>query len=418
MTRFNRFRRTLMQWTGSLPLLGALPLSKLAQAQGAEQPAASGTPPAGGTRAPRFAYVGTYTFDAPGGTAGGPPARGIYVLAPRGDAWSQVQVVESANPSFLAVHPNQRCLYAINEIDVYEGRATGTAEAYAIDPRDGRLTLLNRQPLSLSGTIPAHVAVSPDGQHLAVALYGGGAYNVLPIGADGRLGSVSGLFKDTGSGPDTARQEAPHAHMVLFDPTGRHILGTDLGTDRINVFALEDGKLTPRDRAQLKPGGGPRHLALHPSGKLLYVISELDSTVACHGYDPATGRVLDERQRIATTPADYTGQKSGAALVMHPSGRFLYASNRRLKSEHPLADSIAAFSIDPASGRLAALQYWSEGLRFPRALTMADDGRHLYALSQKGDTILRLRIDDATGRLDQPAVVSNVPTPVCLVFAG
>lgn len=346
------------------------------------------------------------------------PARGIYVLAPRGDAWSQVQVVESANPSFLAVHPNQRCLYAINEIDVYEGRATGTAEAYAIDPRNGRLTLLNRQPLSLSGTIPAHVAVSPDGQHLAVALYGGGAYNVLPIGADGRLGSVSGLFKDTGSGPDTARQEAPHAHMVLFDPTGRHILGTDLGTDRINVFALEDGKLTPRDRAQLKPGGGPRHLALHPSGKLLYVISELDGTVACHGYDPATGRVLDERQRIATTPADYTGQKSGAALVMHPSGRFLYASNRRLKSEHPLADSIAAFSIDPASGRLAALQYWSEGLRFPRALTMADDGRHLYALSQKGDTILRLRIDDATGRLDQPAVVSNVPTPVCLVFAG
>lgn len=215
--------------------------------------------------------------------------------------------MESANPSFLAVHPSQRFLYAINEIDVYEGRATGTAEAYAIDPRDGRLTLLNRQPLSLSGTIPAHAAVSPDGHHLAVALYGGGAYNVLPIGADGRLGTVSGIFKDTGSGPDTERQEAPHAHMVLFDPTGQRVLGTDLGTDRINVFALENGQLAPRDRAQLKPGSGPRHLALHPSGKLLYVINELDGTVACHGYDPPRGACWRSTSacppRRPTTPA-------------------------------------------------------------------------------------------------------------------
>jgi 6-phosphogluconolactonase (cycloisomerase 2 family) len=327
-----------------------------------------------------------------------------------------VQVVESANPSFLAVHPNQRFLYAINEIDVYEGRPTGTAEAYAIHPQDGKLTLLNRQPLSLSGTIPAHVAVSPDGHHLAVSLYGGGAYNVLPIEADGKLGAVSGIFKDTGTGP-TPEQEAPHAHMMLFDAAGKHVLGTDLGTDRINVFAIDGGKLAPRDRAQLKPGSGPRHLALHPSGTTLYVINELDGTVAAHGYDAATGRVLEERQRISTTPADYTGQKSGAALMLHPSGRFLYATNRRLKSDHPLADSVAAFSID-ASGKLTPLQYWSEGLRFPRALTMAADGSHLYALSQKGDTILRLRIDPQTGKLDQPVVVAKVPTPVCLVFAA
>ncbi|MFP3890545.1 lactonase family protein [uncultured Ralstonia sp.] len=412
----NRLRRTFMQWTGSLPLLGALSVSKLAQAQSSEQPAASGTQPADAARPPRFAYVGTYTFNAPGGTAGGPPARGIYVLAPRGDAWTQVQVVESANPSFLAVHPNQRFLYAINEIDVYEGRPTGTAEAYAIHPQDGKLTLLNRQPLSLSGTIPAHVAVSPDGHHLAVSLYGGGAYNVLPIEADGKLGAVSGIFKDTGTGP-TPEQEAPHAHMMLFDAAGKHVLGTDLGTDRINVFAIDGGKLAPRDRAQLKPGSGPRHLALHPSGTTLYVINELDGTVAAHGYDAATGRVLEERQRISTTPADYTGQKSGAALMLHPSGRFLYATNRRLKSDHPLADSVAAFSID-ASGKLTPLQYWSEGLRFPRALTMAADGSHLYALSQKGDTILRLRIDPQTGKLDQPVVVAKVPTPVCLVFAA
>ena len=317
-------RRTFMQWTGSLPLMGALP--KTAMAQASEQPAASGAQPAGAARPPRFAYVGTYTFNAPGGTAGGPPARGIYVLAPRGDAWTQVQVVESANPSFLAVHPNQRFLYAINELEVYEGRPNGSAEAYAIDPHDGKLTLLNRQPLSLSGTNPAHVVVSPDGRYLAVSIYSGGAYNLLPIGADGKLGDVSGIFKDTGAGP-RPEQEAPHAHMMLFDPAGKHVIGTDLGTDRINVFAIEGGKLAPRDRAQLKPGSGPRHLALHPQGKLLYVINELDGTVACHGYDADTGRVLEERQRISTTPADYTGQKSGAEVLLD-------RKSTRLNSSH------------------------------------------------------------------------------------
>ena len=407
-------RRTFMQWTGSLPLLGALPKTVLAQA--GERPAASGAQPAGSARPSRFAYVGTYTFNAPGGTAGGPAARGIYVFAPRGDAWTQVQVVESANPSFLAVHPNQRFLYAINELEVYEGRPNGSAEAYAIDPHDGKLTLLNRQPLSLSGTNPAHVMVSPDGRCLCVSIYSGGAYNLLPIGEDGKLGTVSGIFKDTGSGP-RPEQEAPHAHMMLFDTTGQHVIGTDLGTDRINVFAIEGGKLAPRDRAQLKPGSGPRHLALHPQGKLLYVINELDGSVACHGYDPATGHVLEERQRISTTPADYTGQKSGAEVLMHPSGRFLYASNRKLKSDHPLADSVAAFSID-ALGKLTPLQYWNEGVHFPRAMTMAPDGSHLYVLNQKGDTILRLRIDGQTGKLDQPTVVAKVPTPVCLVFAA
>lgn len=211
-----------------------------------------------------------------------------------------MQVVESANPSFLAVHPNQRFLYAINELEVYEGRPNGSAEAYAIDARDGKLTLLNRQPLSLSGTNPAHVVVSPDGKHLCVSIYSGGAYNLLPIGEDGKLGTVSGIFKDTGSGP-RPEQEAPHAHMMLFDTTGQHVIGTDLGTDRINVFAIEGGKLAPRDRAQLKPGSGPRHLALHPQGKLLYVINELEGSVACHGYDPATGHVQEERQRISTT---------------------------------------------------------------------------------------------------------------------
>lgn len=413
-------RRTVMQWIGGASALGASALGALtplapAGAQAAD--AASGSPAAASAPAPRFAYVGTYTFDAPGGTAGGPASKGIYVLAIGDGGWTPVQSVASANPSFLALHPGRRFLYAINEIDTWQGLPTGTAEAYAIDAQDGRLTLLNRQPLSLSGVIPAHLAVSPDGRWLAVALYGGGAYNVLPIGTDGRLGKVSGIEKETGSGPDAQRQESPHPHMVLFDGAGQRVIATDLGTDRINVFTLADGKLAVLGRTAVAPGSGPRHLALHPSQRFLYLVNELDATVAAFGYDAAGGKVGEQRQRISTLPEGYTGQKSAAALVMHPSGRFLYASNRRLQSDHPLADSIAAFRIDPDNGALAPLQHWSEGVRFPRALAMAPGGSHLYALSQKGDTILRLRIDPATGRLDQPVQVAQVPTPVSLVFA-
>lgn len=412
---YGQKRRTVMQWLGGASAAGAL--APLLPAHAQQAPATAGAATAPPAPAPRFAYVGTYTFDAPGGTAGGPASKGIYVLAMQGDSWTPVQTVASANPSFLAVHPNRRFLYAINEIDTYEGLPTGTAEAYAIDERSGRLTLVNRQPLSLSGVIPAHLAVSPDGRALVVALYGGGAYNVLPIGTDGALGKVSGIEKETGSGPDAERQESPHPHMVQFDASGRRVLATDLGSDRVNVFTLADGKLAPIGRTAVQAGSGPRHLALHPSQRYLYVVGELDASVTSYAYDAANGAVGEQRQRVSTLPDSYTGQKSAAALVMHPSGQFLYASNRRLKSEHPLADSIAAFRIDLASGNLTPLQHWSDGLRFPRALAVAPDGGHLYALSQKGDTILRLRIDPATGRLDQPVQVAQVPTPVCLVFA-
>lgn len=404
-------RRTVMQWIGGTSALGALTPWLPAHAQTPDAATSRSTP------APRFAYVGTYTSDAPGGTAGGPASKGIYVLAINDGSWTQVQAVPSANPSFLTVHPSQRFLYAINEIDTYQGLPTGTAEAYAIDERSGRLTLINRQPLSLSGVIPAHLAVSPDGRALVVALYGGGAYNVLPIGADGKLGKVSSIEKETGSGPDTERQESPHPHMVQFDASGQRVLATDLGSDRINVFTLADGKLALLGRTATQPGSGPRHLALHPSQRFLYLVNELDATVACFGYDAASGKVGEQRQRISTVPEGFTGQRNSAALVMHPSGQFLYASNRRLKSEHTLADSIAAFRVDATSGTLTPLQHWSEGLRFPRALAMAPGGSHLYALSQKGDAILRLRIDPASGKLDQPVQVAQVPTPACLVFA-
>ena len=397
-------RRSFIQFAGGLSAAGAA--APWLSAMGAT---------ASGSASARFAYVGSYTRDAPGGTAGGPPSLGIhvYALRPQG-GWRLIQVMESENPSYLAVHPSRRFLYAINEIEQWQGLPRGTAEAYAIDAADGSLRLLNRQALSLSSTAPAHLAVSPDGQHLITAQYLGGTYNVLPIQADGALGQVSGIVKETGSGPRPEQQSA-HPHMVLFDPTGQRVLATDLGSDRINLFTFKDGNLSLSGRTVLPPGSGPRHLALHPDGALLYVVNELDATIACYGYDTRAGRVLDRRHVVPATPPGFSGVGNAAALLVHPSGRFLYASTRRVNNDHPQADCIAVFRIG-ADGALSRVQDWTEGLRFPRAMTMSPDGGSLYALNQKGDSILRLRIDAATGLLGGMEVVAQTPTPVCLVL--
>ncbi|MFF7399496.1 lactonase family protein [Achromobacter sp. NPDC008082] len=396
-------RRSFIQFAGGISAAGAI--GPWLSAVGA---------PAVAPDAVRFAYVGTYTHDAPGGTAGGPPSIGIHVFALRGDEWRLVQVAPSVNPSFLAVHPSRRFLYAINEIDHWEGLPRGTAEAYAINANDGTLHLLNRQPLSLASTAPAHLAVSPDGRHLVTAQYLGGTYNVFPIQRDGSLGTVSGIVKEAGSGP-RPEQESAHPHMVLFDPTGQRVLATDLGSDRLNLFTLKDGRLTLASRTPLPAGSGPRHLALHPGGWLLYVVNELNATIACLGYDARAGRILEPRHTVPATPAGFTGTANAAALLIHPSGRYLYASTRRVQNDHPQADSIAVFGIG-ADGALTPLQTWTEGLRFPRALSLSPDGGSVYALNQKGDSILRLRVDAATGRLGNPDVVAQVSTPVCLVF--
>lgn len=404
-------RRSFIQLAGGLSAAGAMGPWMTAMGAAAS-PSATSTSSA--TDVSRFAYVGTYTRDAPGGTAGGPPSAGIHVFALRADGWRLVQVMESENPSFLAVHPTRRLLYAINEIEQWQGLPRGTAEAYAINATDGRLHLLNRQPLSLSSTAPAHLAVSPDGRHLITAQYLGGTYNVLPINEDGSLGAVTGITKETGSGPRPEQQSA-HPHMVVFDPNGQRVLATDLGSDRINTYTLEDGRLTRSARATLPAGSGPRHLAWHPDGARLYVVNELAATVACFGYDADTGRLLAQRQIVPATPPGFTGIANAAALLVHPSGRYVYVSTRRVHNDHPQADSIVVFAID-ADGALTQRQVWTEGLRFPRALTMAPDGGSLYALNQKGDSVLRLRIDAADGRLRDPDVVAQVPTPVCLVF--
>jgi 6-phosphogluconolactonase (cycloisomerase 2 family) len=356
---------------------------------------------------PMFVYVGSYTKDPPGGGNNNPVGLSVFKFDPATGALSPVQQVQSANPSFVALHPSRRFLYVINEIDDYEGRKSGSAEAYAIDPNTGTITLLNRQ--SLNSPIPAHLALDPTGRRLVVANYIGGDFVVLPIEADGRLGPVSGNIKDAGSGPNTKRQEAPHPHAVVFDPAGGFIAAADLGIDKVQVFRLSGGGLARVSEAPVAPGAGPRHLAFDRSGKRLYVLDELNSTVTVFAYDPATGQIGKALQTISTEPAGYDGPHSTAEIAVHPSGKFLYASNRG-------HNSIVGYRIDPATGLLSLLGFAKQGVNFPRNFAIDPSGKWLYVANQKGDSIVQFEINQDTGELKPTGQVTPTITPVAIVF--
>jgi 6-phosphogluconolactonase (cycloisomerase 2 family) len=356
---------------------------------------------------PMFVYVGSYTKDPPGGGNNNPVGLSVFKFDPATGALSPVQQVQSANPSFVALHPSRRFLYVINEIDDYEGRKSGSAEAYAIDPNTGTIRLLNRQ--SLNSPIPAHLALDPTGHQLVVANYIGGDFVVLPIADDGKLGPVSGNLKDAGSGPNQKRQEAPHPHSVVFDPAGRFIAAADLGIDKVQVFRLSDGGLARVSEAPVAPGAGPRHVAFDQSGKRLYVLDELNATVTVFSYDPATGQIGKALQTISTEPAGYDGPHSTAEIAVHPSGKFLYASNRG-------HNSIVGYRIDPATGSLLVLGFAKQGVNFPRNFAIDPSGKWLYVANQKGDTIVQFEINPETGELKPTGQVTPTITPVAIVF--
>ena len=356
----------------------------------------------------RRAYVGSYTKDPPGGGHDNPVGLSVFSVDPATGEFTLIQQVPSANPSFVALDPTQRFLYVINEIDDYQGQKTGSAEAYAINPSSGTIALLNRQ--STNGTIPGHLAVDPTGKYLIVANYMGGNYVTMPIEADGRLGPVVGTFANRGGGPNRERQEGPHPHVVVFDQAGRFVATADLGVDKVQILRLEGGNLLLVSEASMTPGAGPRHVVFHHGGRVLYVINELNATITALEYDPASGQLGRQLQTVSTEPAGYTGPQSTAEIAVHPSGKFLYASNRG-------HNSIAGFRIDPTSGLLAPIGHTTSGINFPRNFAIDPSGAWLYAANQKGDTIVQFRIDQATGRLVPTNHVVRSVTPVAIVFS-
>jgi 6-phosphogluconolactonase len=352
-------------------------------------------------------YVGTYTRA---------PSKGIYAyrfqgttgqLAPMGAAGL---AAETENPSFLAVHPNQRFLYAVNEVSRYEGRDAGSISAFSIDRGTGALTLLNR--VSSRGGSPCHLELDRSGKWLFAANYGGGSVAAFPVHPDGKMGEASAFFQHTGAGADAARQKGPHAHETVVSPDNRYVLAADLGLDKVFSYRLDPAKggLAPDPQfAAIAPGSGPRHLAFRPDGKFVYVLKEMLSAVVAFRYD-AGGGTLAELQTLSTLPEGFSGENSGAEIAAHPSGKFVYTSNRG-------DDSIAIFRIDASKGTLTSAGRASTQGKTPRGFAIEPSGRFLVAANQNSGTLVMFRIDQETGGLTPNGTPVQVPSPVSVVFA-
>ncbi|HSV73993.1 MAG TPA: beta-propeller fold lactonase family protein [Chthonomonadales bacterium] len=365
---------------------------------------AEARPDAPAPRGKRLLAIGTYTQRG---------SLGIY-LADFDPETGQVGipdlVAHTESPSFLAFSPRGDRLFAVNETGEFGGERGGGLSAFAVEPRTGALTLTGVQPTG--GAYPCHLAVAPDGRHVLVANYGGGSVSVVPVLPDGQLGPRTALVQHSGSGPNQERQEAPHAHSVNLSPDGRFAYVCDLGLDRVMVYQFDGsaGTLAPAQPpwAATAPGAGPRHLALHPNGRIAYVINELDSTITAFRRDRRTG-ALTALQTVSTLPDGWRGQSTTAEVVLHPSGRFVYGSNRG-------HDSIAVFRVDGRTGRLSVAGHTPTGGSTPRNFVVEPAGAFLLAANQESDSIAVFRIDPATGGLQDTGHRANVPAPVCLRF--
>ena len=345
-------------------------------------------------------FIGTYTTKN---------SRGIYrtqLDLNTGVLAAPVLAARIKNPSFLALHPNRRWLYAVSETDSFEGKATGGVTALTMDASTGALTELNR--VTTGGAAPCHLAVDATGTRLVVANYMDGNATLFPIESDGKLGVSRQKLQFSGSGPNKQRQCSPHVHGVIFDSANRFALITDLGTDRIMLYRLTD-TLQPHEPPFVcaAPGAGPRHAVFAPDGRHLFVINEMASTVTVYAWDAVRG-LPTPHQTISTLPLNYSNNNTCAEIAVHPSGHFVYASNRG-------HDSIAVFAFDPRSAQLTLLQHQPTGGRAPRHFTLDPSGRWLLAANQKSDNIVVFGVDPTSGRLVPTGHSIDVPMPVCVL---
>ena len=349
-------------------------------------------------------YVGTYTDDGRSG--------GIYLVhvdRRSGQPRLARSVSAGANPSFLAIHPNGRVLYAVNEIDKYNNRATGAVSTFAIARDTGALTRQGEQPTE--GGAPCYLSVDRSGRIVLVANYDGGSVALLPIQPDGTLAPATSVVKHTGNGPIADRQSEPHAHCIIADPTNRFALAADLGADRVFVYRLDlDSKSLHHVEGGdgvMRAGAGPRHITFHPTLPLVFVANELDSTVATLRFDTERG-TLSPIATHSTLPAGWNGTNYPADIHVAPSGRTLYVSNRG-------HNSIAVFSI-AATGALTLDQVVSTDGDWPRNFSLDPTGRWLLVANQKSNSIIVFGRDQESGKLTPTRQRIALPSPVCLRF--
>jgi 6-phosphogluconolactonase len=316
---------------------------------------------------------------------------------------------EAKNPSFLCLYPNGKFLYSVGEVDSFDGKKSGVVSAYRIEP-GGKLTLLNQQ--ASEGTGPCHLDLDKTERCLLVANYGSGSIAALPVGKDGKLGEARAKIQHSGSSVNRSRQEGPHAHFITPDPNNRFALSCDLGLDNVLVYKLDPGKasLVPNDppSVSIKPGAGPRHLAFHKNGKWVYLINEMGSSITTLEYDSNRG-VLKEIQMLPSLPADFREHSSGAEVQIHPTGKFVYASNRG-------HNSIGVFAVDDKTGKLTLVGHQSTNGKTPRHFAIDPTGKWLLAENQDSDSVVVFGIDANTGKLSETGQTIEVGKPVCVVF--
>jgi 6-phosphogluconolactonase len=350
-------------------------------------------------------YVGTYTNAQS-------QAKGIYAYKFDGKTGKLADLglmAETPNPTFLALHPNGKYLYAINEVNTFQGKPAGSVTSFAIEP-GGKLKQLNQ--VSSGGTGPCHLIVDSTGKTVLVANYAGGSFASFPLMADGRLGEAASFIQDTGSSVDKSRQAEPHAHSVNLPKSGKFMLGADLGTDKVMIFKLDaaNGKIAASEppSASVKPGSGPRHMVIAPDQKHVYVVNEMASAVTAFEFDTNTG-AMKEIDMVSTLPADFKGQSACAEIAVDARGRFVYASNRG-------HNSIAVFAVDPKTAKLKLIQNASSGGEIPRAFVLDPTGNWLIAGNQNTNNISILKVDRATGKLMPENDKYNLGAPVSFVF--
>jgi 6-phosphogluconolactonase len=353
-------------------------------------------------------YFGTYTREPS-------TSKGIYAYrfdANTGELTDLGLAAEVQNPSFVAVHPDRRYLYSVSEVSMVDGERDGLVHAYSIDHKTGKLTHLNT--VRSRGTAPCHLNVDATGRTLVVANYGSGTVSAFPIKADGSLGDAATTVQHQGKSVDPKRQQGPHAHSVNISKENTFVAVADLGLDQILIYKLNPAAatLTPNDPpfVAVEPGGGPRHFTFHPNGRFAYTNNEMGSSVTAFQWNARKG-VLTKIHTVSTLPADFSGANHTAEVLVHPSGKFLYCSNRG-------HDSIAIFAIDAKTGRLTPRGHVSTQGKTPRNFNFDPTGRYMFVGNQNTHNVVLFRIDQTTGALTPAGKELQIGAPVCIRFVA
>jgi 6-phosphogluconolactonase len=351
-------------------------------------------------------YVGTNTHSK---------SKGIYAYRfqpSSGKVTPTGLVAETPNPSWLTVHPGLRYLYAVNEAELKrEPGKSNNISSFALDRATGKLTFLNRA--SAGGQGPCYVSVDRTGKVLLLANYGSGSVAALPIQADGRLGEATAFVQHKAASVNAQSQPRPRGHCILASPNNRFVLAADLGLDQLFVYRFDaaKGTLTPNDPpfAKIASGTGPRHIAIHPNKKLVYVVSEMGNIVTMFQYADSTG-TLTELGTVSTLPKEFTAKSTSAEIEVDRAGKFLYTSNRG-------HDSIAVFAIDPKKGTLTPVEYVPTQGKTPRNFEIDPTGQYLFAANQDSNNIVLFRVDPNTGKLTPTGtVLDDAPEPTRVLF--